>query len=131
MCIRDSIYRINAKLLSILLSFRQRDEVENMDNCTVTEELQYNERSWYIYVLVSTIVYFIGFFIILVGRVLWKVFKDWQFRLSEEEKDSRKPLQEYKTWYLKLKEFAVNLDTGKSFLGKCLVSTLCISFLTL
>ena len=102
-----------------------------MDNCTVTEMLSYNERSWYIYVLVSAIIYITGFFIILVGRILWKVFKDWQFRLSDEEKDSRKPLQEYKTWYLQLKEFAVNLDTGKSFLGKCLVSTLYSSLLKL
>ena len=92
-----------------------------MENCTVTDELPYNERSWYIYVLVSIVVYFSGFFVILVGRVLWKVFKNWQFQLPAHEKDSRKPLDEYKTWYLQLKEFAVNLDTGKSFLGKCLV----------
>ena len=94
---------------------------ENM-NCSAKVELPYNERSWYVYVIVSVGIYLSGFFFILIGRVLWKVFKKWQFQLPEDEKDSRKPMEEYKTWYLQLKEFAVNLDTGKSFLGKCLVS---------
>eukprot|EP00111_Clytia_hemisphaerica_P000064 TCONS_00000147-protein len=92
-------------------------------NCSVTIDLPSNERSWYVYILASLAIYVSGFICILIGRIFWKVIKKWQFKLPEDEKDSRKPMEEYKAWYLQLKEFAVNLDTGKSVLGKCLVVT--------
>ena len=94
-------------------------------DCSVTIELPSDERSWYVYIIASCAIYVSGFICILIGRVFWKVFKKWQFKLPEDEKDSRKPMEEYKAWYLQLKEFAVNLDTGKSVLGKCLVRIIC------
>jgi len=90
------------------------------NTCLHTVELTPEERSWYIYIIVSCVIYVTGLFGILVGRIFWKAVKRWKF-LKEDASDSRKPMEEYKAWYLQLKEFAVNLDTGKNMPGRMLV----------
>ena len=90
------------------------------DSCSHYEELPSDERSWHIYIIVSCIIYFTGLICILIGQNVWKVVRQWSIR-NEKEADVLKPMNEYKGWYLQIKEFAVNLDTGKSMLGKILV----------
>ena len=95
--------------------------------CDASVELEFGKRRWYMFILISLIIWVGGLICIVLGRC----FHAWIFnrkRAKEKLYGNKSPSHVYvengSNWYVLMTNMAGDLESGRNLAGKILVSKL-------